>query len=216
MSWVAVAVGGSAIVGAATSSRAAGKASDAAARSASNELEFSKAQYSDWLDAFGDIQTNLSNYYENLTPEFFETQALQAFEQEKELAFQQLEADLAQRGIDTSGLAADLNKDLAIASATERAKIRAEAPIKTAQAKQEFLQIGLGQNPASNVQGVLANRTAQLSADARLANQAAAKATGAAVDTTFDQLTKLLQNNQSTGQQGVPVGNPNDSVGNIA
>lgn len=211
MSWVAVAVAGSAVVGAAVSSNNASKARKSAANAAKNDLEFAKAQYEDWLDAFGDIQTNLSDYYENLTPDFYETQMLQAFEQEKQIALEQLEADFAQRGIELSGLDKEVREDIALNSAIERAKIRAEAPIRTAQAKQEFLQIGLGQNPASNVQGALANRTAQLSADARLAGQAASKATGAAVDSTFDALTKILESNSSSGVDnvGAPVGDPN-------
>lgn len=218
MSWVAAAVVGSAVVGAAVSSNNASKARKTASGAAKSDLEFAKAQYADWLDAFGDIQTNLSEYYENLTPDFYETQALQAFEQEKQFALDSLEADLAQRGIDTSGLAKEIQEDVAFSSAVERAKIRAEAPIKTAQAQQEFLQIGLGQNPADNVQASLLNRTNQLNKDARLASKAAGRATGAAVDTTFDALTKLLQNNSGgsgnvgdpTGDPvGAPVGNPN-------
>lgn len=212
MSWVAVAVAGSAVVGAAVSSKNARDARKAASSAAKSDLEFAKAQYADWLDAFGDIQDNLSDYYENLTPDFYETQAIQAFEQEKEFALSQLEADLAQRGIDTSGLAKEIQEDIAFSSAVERAKIRAEAPIKTAQAKQEFLQIGLGQNPADNVQASLLNRTNQLNQDARLATQAAGKATGAAVNTTFDALTKLMQNNSGgSGQVGAPVGDPNST-----
>lgn len=195
MSWVAVAVAGSAVVTSAVSSKNARDARKAASGAAKSDLEFAKAQYADWLDAFGDIQTNLGEYYENLTPDFYETQALQAFEQEKQFALDSLNADLAQRGIDTSGLAQEIQEDIAFSSAVERARIRAEAPIKTAQAQQEFLQIGLGQNPANNVQASLMNRTNQLNQDARLASQAAGRATGAAVDTTFDALTKLLQNN---------------------
>ena len=218
MSWVAVAVAGSAVVGAAVSSNNASKARKSAANAAKSDLGFAKAQYEDWLNAFGDIQNNLSEYYENLTPDFMEAQGLQAFEQEKEFALSQLEADLAQRGIEQSGIAKEAYEDFAFESASERARIRAEAPLRTAQAQQEFLQVGLGQNPASNVQSALASRSAQASADARLATQASARATGAAVDTTFNALTEILQNNQNTntGQQGAPVGNPNNSVGNIA
>ena len=218
MPWAAAAAVAGAAITSYSSSRSASKATEASSQAAKDELEFSKAQYEDWLDAFGDIQTNLSDYYENLSSGQFETQALQAFEQEKTLALQEIDANLAQRGIERSGLAKETFEDIAITSAAERARIRAEAPLKTAQAQQEFLQIGLGQNPASNVQGALANQTARLSQDARLATQASAQATGAAVDTTFNALSKILNNNQNTntGQQGAPVGNPNDSVGNIA
>lgn len=211
MSWVAVAVAGSAVVGAVVSSNNASSARKSAAKSAKNELEFAKAQYEDWLDAFGDIQENLSDYYENLTPDFYEAQALQAFEQEKQLAMQQLEADLAQRGIDYSGLSREVRQEVAVSSAIERAKIRAEAPLKTAEAKREFLQIGLGQNPADNVYASLSNRTAQLSQDARVATQAAGQSTGAAVDSTFDALAKILAQDNSSGvdNTGAPIGDPN-------
>jgi hypothetical protein len=214
MAWVAVAVAGTAVASTAVSARSARKSASAAAGAAKNELGFAQAQYADWLDVFGDIQTNLGEYYENLTPDLYETQALQAFEQEKQLALDALEIEFAQRGIDTSGLAKETYENIAFSSAAERAKIRAEAPIKTAQVKQEFLQIGLGQNPADNVHASLLNRTNQLNQDARLASQAAGKATGAAVDTTFDALTKLLKNNSTpdTTVIGAPTGNPNSTV----
>jgi len=212
VAWVAVAVAGSAVVGAAVSSNSASKARKSAANAASNDLGFAQAQYNDWLDAFGDIQTNLSDYYEALTPAFLETQGLQAFEQEKAQALDGLRTTLEQRGIATSGLAADIERDVAINSASERARIRAEAPIKSAQVQQEFLQIGLGQNPANNVQQALSSRTAQLSADSRLATRAAGQATGAAVDSTFDALQAILDRPTGTTTVGAPMGNPNNTT----
>lgn len=209
MSWVAV---GAAFVGAAASTYSSNKAASAAKDASRKSTNFAKQQYADWLDVFGDIQANLSEYYENLTPAFIETQGLQAFEQEKDLALKQIEEDFAQRGISSSGLAQDLRKDVAIESATERARIRAEAPLTLAQTQQEFLQIGLGQNPASNVQATLSNRANSAAADARLASSAAASATQNAVEVSFNALSDYLNRDTSSAvdNSGNTVGESSD------
>ena len=184
--WVAGAVVVAAVVGHQSAKDASGKA----AASARTSLEFSKAQYADWLDAFGDVQANLSDYYENLTPAYLETQGLQAFEREKTIALTGLRENLEQRGIATSGLAVDAETDIALQSATARASIRAEAPLRAAQEQSNFLQIGLGQNPADNLQNTLNTQARTSEAQAVQARADSAKATGAAIDTTFDVLSE--------------------------
>lgn len=165
---VAAAVVGSAAVGAVganvASNRAAGaseRASERASEASQAELDFAKERYADWKAVFGDLQENLAEYYENLSPELIETQGIQAIEQERALALQRLDQQFTQRGIGTSGLAKQAEADVNISTAQQRAQVRAEAPMRAAQEQSRFLQIGLGQNPAGSVQQSLARRTGQ-------------------------------------------------------
>lgn len=165
---VAAAVVGSAAVGAVGSNIAANKAAGASERASQRtseasdaELAFAKERYSDWKAVFGDLQENLANYYENLSPELIEAQGIQAIEQERAVALERIDQQFAQRGIGTSGLAQQAKTDVNIATAQDRAKVRAEAPMRVAQEQSRFLQIGLGQNPEGSVQQSLARRTQQ-------------------------------------------------------
>jgi len=187
MSWFAVGAAAVTVVGGAISSNNAAKKAE---NSEKRNLAFAEAQYQDWLDAFGSVQDNLSDYYNSLTPEFFEARNLEAFEKEKTRAMDNLRIGLEQRGIATSGLAADAEADIEFASASERAKIRAEAPMRVAQEQLGFLQTGLGVNPASSVQQVLSNQSVRTAKQADAARAEAADAASAAVDTTFDVLSK--------------------------
>jgi hypothetical protein len=192
---VATVVGAGAAVAGVSEAR---KGRKDAKRAAKNELAFAQQQYDDWFAAFGDIQQNLSNYYQNLTPAFIESQELQAFEQEKAATLENVRTTLEQRGISTSGLAGDIEKDIEISSAAERAKIRAEAPMKAATEQRDFLQVGLGQNPAGNLSTALGRQTELTAQRSQQATAGAVQAVGGAIDTTFNQLSSLLTPKQST------------------
>lgn len=197
MSFAITAAVGAAAVGSIYSANKASSSADKASKRASAAdaaaLEFSKEQYQDWLDAFGDIQTNLSEYYNNLTPAFIETQGLQAIEEERQRAMEFINEDLARRGIESSGLAAEVTKEVTMSAARERAKVRAEAPINAAKEQLNFLQVGYGLNPASSIQQTLANQASGANAVARDASAYASRAQGAAVESTFNVLSSLLQ-----------------------
>ena len=88
-----------------------------------------------------------------------------------------MEESLAQRGIDpSSGLSASLRAQAELGAAEERASIRRDAPRLAAEDQREFLQIGLGKNPASSVSEALAAQT----------NVATAAATTAAATSRAD------------------------------
>lgn len=142
-------------------SRSGANAAIASAEAAENAaLSFAQEQYDDWKAVYGDLQTNLAKYYNSLTPEMIAAKGLQTFEEEKTAALTQVRETLAQRGISTSGIAGAVESEFALGSAQERAKIRANAPMDLAREKSSFLSIGLGQDPRSNVQSVLNNRSA--------------------------------------------------------
>lgn len=176
--WGTIAALGISAVSALASSNSASKQAKAADRrqamamnAQQNELDFAKEQYDDWQNIFGPIQENLSEFYKDLTPDLIETQGLEAIEQERARMTTQLDQNLAQRGISDSGVAAQAQTDIAMQTAEQRAKVRAEAPMKSAQQKLGFLQVGLGQNPQGQVQQALGNQTRMQSQQAGQARQ---------------------------------------------
>ena len=159
--------------GGATTNNSGGGA-DSGNTMVTSELEFQQQRYDDWKAVFGDVQTNLSNFYTGLRPEQVAAQGIQAHELEMARAKKNLRENLTQRGLQSSGLAVDSEQQLALESASERARIRTDAPFKVAEEQSRFLQIGLGQDPSSSVANAISNN--QTRSD--LAAQARADASG--------------------------------------
>ena len=159
MAWVAVAIGGSAVLGSATSYMGAKKSSAASAEAAAamrksaklqykatmEQLNFTKKQYADWQGIFGPIEQNLSSYYKNLSPDSFAALGIQNIEQEYSRSREQLDIALAKRGITDSGATVAGMTELEGNRLLGRAQVRAQAPTQVAQMQQGFLSIGLGQ-----------------------------------------------------------------------
>jgi len=179
------------VAGAAISANASSKAAKSAASSAQNELDFNKAQYNRWQEVFGPIQDNLSEYYQSLTPDYYEAAGLQAFEKENQAQMATLNEQLAQRGLTGSGLEATLNRENAIDTAEQRAAIRVDAPAKAAAEQLNFLQVGMGQQSNINqtYSQALANQTATAQQNANAASQASAQATSSAISTVGTALS---------------------------
>ena len=196
MSWGAVAgaavgvAGG--LVGSKMSANAAESAADAQAQANRERLEFEKARYEEWQNTYGSLEDNLAKYYETLTPTLRTMQGLQAFEKEKNTALKNLRENLAQRGIANSGIAAQTETSIALESAAERASIRAAAPMEAPREKASFLQIGLGQNPASSVGSALADRSSEAARVARDTAIASGTATQAAVESGANLASELV------------------------
>ncbi|UOF81455.1 hypothetical protein [Caudoviricetes sp.] len=176
MSGIATAIVGSAVIGGIVSSNNASKATDASRDANAAQLGFAQQQYDDWKSVYGDIQENLASYYKNLSSDFIEAQGLEQYNKERDAALTKVNETVAQRGLTNSGIATQIALDANLASAEQRARIRAEAPLKAAQEQSRFLQIGLGQNPANNVQQVLSSQASQAGADARNAGASAGSA----------------------------------------
>lgn len=185
MAFIAAAVigGGVALAGASMASRAAGKASDASAAASKAQLNFEKKKYEQFRETYGDIETNLSEYYSSLTPEFYEARGLETFQKEQQFALENVRSSLAQRGIEDSGVAIATEMGFAQEGAVQRSQIRANAPSLAAEEQRSFLQVGLGQNPGSSYSRALADRSANAGATAASANAAAGQAIGSAITT---------------------------------
>jgi len=196
-----VAIGGAAIIGAGASiyagnkaDKAAGRASDqqaqaqaAANQSTQDQLAFNKQQYADWQATYGPIQDNLANYYNNLTPEHQTTLGIQNVQEQYQKSLQQVETNLAQRGLDTSGIMASTETQFGIQAARDKAQVASKTPQQVAQQKSQFLGLGLGNQSAlqgnisnsfSNISSNLQNQSAIYGQQAAVANQNANAAYG--------------------------------------
>ena len=166
---VAAAAVGATVGSAISSSGAAGDAADAqnrataAAEDASQaQLQFERERYDDWKDVFGDTQTQLGEYYENLSGEAIEAMGIQHIEQEYNVAKKALDRTLAQRGLSTSGAAVQGHTQLETAKAMGKADVRASSEYEAMQKKQSFLGVGLGleSSAAAGVSGALSSQAA--------------------------------------------------------
>ena len=184
MSWGLVAVAGATIIGGVMSSKSASKSSKAASQASGAQLAFERERYDDWTAVYGPLQENLAEYYSNVTPDYYATIGLETFEQQYQAGLQRLDESFAQRGIDpSSGIAMSLEQQAELNAAEARAGIRRDAPRQATEDKSRFLQIGLGQNPASSVSGALSQQAQVAQQQSTYANQAAGDAWAAAIPT---------------------------------
>ena len=198
---MAVVTGAVAAVGAvavsAYSAVQAGKASKRAGKQAQRaqeaEMSFAREKHAEWKAVYGDVQDNLAEYYKNLSPEYQASIGLEKYAAERDTALTNLRENLAQRGISDSGVAGTLETQFALHSASARAKIRADAPMRTAKEKLGFLEVGTGQQArADNFQADALNRDSTRTHDVALAAASnAGKARQAAIDSAFELPGKL-------------------------
>lgn len=200
MVWTAIIGAGAALLGASASKGASDNAARKQAEADKAKLDFEKKRYEDWKNIYGDVEKNLSSYYNDLSPELRTAQGLEAFEREKEVALTQLRSNLAQRGISTSGIAAQTETDIAIGSAEERARIRAAAPMEVAREKANFLSVGMGNNPAGDVGRALGDQASRASSRAAATARASGQATQAAIEAganLAEELVDVFSNKES-------------------
>ena len=198
VAWVGAAV---AAVGAVSSNVAANKARGDARARAKNALELEQNKLDDWNDVYGPVQDNLAEYYNNLTPEYYETIGIENFEQEQQTAMTRLDESLAQRGLDpASGISASLHAQSELEGAEGRAKIRRDAPRMVAEDKRSFLQIGLGQNPGSSLSQELVRQSNTANQRANMSEQEAGRATSTAISTAGTALVDYLDRPETPQQ----------------
>lgn len=176
--WVAGAVVTGAVVSTAGSAYASRDAAKKSSSASSKSLRFEQEKYDDWKEVYGPIQDNLANYYSNVTPDYYASIGLEEFETQYQTSLDRIDENLTQRGIDpSSGIGASIEAQTELDAAETRAGIRRDAPIKAAEDKSRFLQIGLGQNPGSSMSSTLQSQASQKAE----ASQAATAATGEAI-----------------------------------
>ena len=159
--------------------KAAGRAGDLDAQA----LAFAREQYEDWKEIYGPIEDALGEFYGNLTPDYIEAQGLQAQEKQYTAAKENMKEFFAVNEIE-SGAAADLFTKSELSNERSKAQIRADAPIKTAELKQGFLSLGLGQKASaqSSVTNALNTGATRAAGDADRGFDAAGDALSSAID----------------------------------
>ena len=180
----AAAIGaGTSYMSAKSSSKSADKAyasADAASQlqyeTSIEQLNFQKEQYADWENIFGPIQDNLSSYYKNLSADSVASLGIQNIEQSYVQSRQNLDTQLAKRGITNSGATAAGLTSLENTRMLGKAEVRSTAEQTVAQQQLGFLSAGLGlqsglQQGVSNAYSNQANILGQQStADTNSAN----------------------------------------------
>lgn len=192
---------GTAVVGGIVSRNAAKRATASAERSEANALAFDQERYDDWKETYGDLESNLADYYGNLTPEYYEAMGLESFQQEYETNMTRMRETLAQRGIVDSGIGASLELQGSLSAAETRAGIRRDSERQVNEDKTSFLQIGLGQNPAQSVSNTLANQAANARNRASSAEVAAGQAVGNAIQVTGTGISDYFKANPVGGMK---------------
>lgn len=125
---------------------------------AKEELDFQKAQYQDWKNIYGDIQENLGAYYKNLTPDKLVALGLENQQREFQQVDTAIRRELAQKGLEGSGIERAVTTDIAYKNAATRAGIRTSADRMVNEEKLGFLGIGLGQG--TQLLGIIGNSAA--------------------------------------------------------
>ncbi len=168
------------------------------------QLEWQKAQYNDWKSVYGDLSSNLGEYYNQLSGETIAAQQLSATAQEFARAQEDVQRQLAQRGMSDSGTAAAATTALATQEAATRANIRATADQQAAQQKAGFLGIGLGQG--TQMLGIQAQQAGTIS-------QAATSGAGIIQRAGQLQMGAGMQQAQTTYQVSQAMG---QDIGRVA
>lgn len=182
-------VAGTGLLGAGMSANASKKAANSANAAEMASLGFAKEQYQDWLNIFGPIQTNLSNYYNTLTPDRIEAQGKEAIELERSDWISRIEENFAARGLTGTAMEGSALADVEMQTAMGKARVAATAEDEVANKKLGFLTLGYGQNPSGNLQNVLQQQASSKRSLANTAATNAGTAIGSALSTTGTALS---------------------------
>lgn len=109
------------------------------------QLQVYKDELDNFQSVFGDVQRNLKNYYSGLNPDSVAAKDIQNLEVEFNRVNTQLNEQLAQRGLLSSGAAAAANTALATNLATNRAEARSNAAQKVANQQLGWYSLGTQQ-----------------------------------------------------------------------
>ena len=153
MAWVAVGTTavavGSQLYAADEQKKAMNDAANKQSAAAASELEFAKEQQAKWDEVFGPTQQNLAEYYNTLDPNDVAAQKVQSIQQGYQSYQENLDKQLAQRGLSQSGLSAETMGQGMYQAEQAKAQARLDAPREVAAAQAGFLGLGMGQQGAT-------------------------------------------------------------------
>lgn len=154
-------------------------------------IAFQKEQLEEWEDTYGDIEQNLSNYFENLSPEKQAQLGLTASNRNFQEARRVLKETLDQRGLGGSKFAESQLLQADIGQARDTATIRALAEEDVINKQLTFLGLGLGQG-------------GQALGNINQASIAGANTTAQGAATSASIANNMFSNNSATLRQLVP------------
>lgn len=128
-----------------TDSKGAEQASQASTAMTKEQLAFDKQRYADWKAVYGPLQEDLGTYYKNLTGGELSAKHIESIQMESQLAQQQIDQSLAQRGISGGGLEASLTNQNIFSTSMQKAAARASGDQMANEQKMNFLNLGIGQ-----------------------------------------------------------------------
>lgn len=143
-SWGSLALGAYTAYTGYEASKDSASASAASTSIAQEQLDFAKEQYQAVQDVYGPVEQNLSEYYQSLTPEKYETMGLDAYDKEFKTATTNWDTQMAQRGLSGSGIEAEGTASMAMQGVADRANISASADTQWAQDQMGWLGLGTG------------------------------------------------------------------------
>lgn len=147
---------------------------DQQAQAAQDRLDFDMQQYDDWTALYGDVQQNLSDYYNGQTPDSVSAVAVDQFRTQFKQAEESLNRKFAQLGV-TSGAQAELAQDLELRGAESEARISNQAELQFRSEQANFVAGGRTNPNAPGVSSAYDNLGASYGTQAAAAgNQALA------------------------------------------
>ena len=124
------------------------------------QLELAKEREAEWQKVYGPIQSKLARNMRNMTVASVSALGLEGIEQEFETAGIAIREQVAQRGLEASGIESAFTARSEIAKAEAKAKVRAEAPEKIEAAQSRFLSLGLSQRDRQSAESTLLGQQA--------------------------------------------------------
>lgn len=170
------------------------------------------AELSNFESMFGDIERTLSTYYNDMTADKAITSGMQELAKSYSAAKADLNAELAQRGLSTSGAAAASATNLASSKALAEANLRKNAQSDVMAAKQSWYNTGLAQKNAA-LQGYSGALARSANTGMSLAGNfgAAANAYGNAASNAMSSLGSSIGSIASAGLKYGAMGSGVDS-----
>ena len=166
------------------------------------QFEIAKQDRDKWNRLYGPIEQNLADFYQDLTPDYFAAQGLEAYQKDFQQQQEQLQEFYNVNGIE-SGVQADLQTKSSLQAARDKSKIRADAPFKVQEMKSKFLSLGLADK--SGTQVAANSLTNTLSGQANIAYQSADvgyQALGSSLNTVATELDRERNAPKPTADQG--------------
>ena len=158
MAFGAIAGAAVGLIGSSMAADAAGDAAAAGAAVQQAQLDFQKQQYEDWKEIYGPLQEDLGTYYRNINGKELVGKELEYMQAAGQEANRKIQEQMAQRGIEGSGLNAGLLNQNILNTEVQKSMLRSTADQRAAQMKQGFLALGLGQGQQiSNAMGNTSN-----------------------------------------------------------